>query len=915
MSGPAPDLYPGLDLLPQHAKLLADSAISPEVAKARGYRSIRVRADLKRLGFGDSQRNVPALVIPIWHVHGEIAMYQARPDQPRAIDGRVVKYETPKGSGLVIDVPPPARAALGGPDGPLFITEGARKSDAAVSVGLCCIDLLGVHGFRGRNALGGLVALPDWEFVAFKGTGGRRREVFLAFDSDIMHKRPVFEALKRLKGVAESKGGRPFIIYLPSGPGGVKVGLDDFLAAGHTVDDLLALAQEELREPPADTKPRVYFTTTEGIFWNKTVGEGVVPIQLANFRAAVTADIIEDDGVETERFFEVEAKLGESTAKLRIPAARFGWMGWPVEHLGHKAVIMPGQLIKEHLRVAIQTGREDTTTERIYRCTGWLPHEGSKVFLHAGGAIGAQGQIDGVAVRLPDALAHYRLPAPPEGADLVAAAEAEFRFIGLGPARVLFPLVGATFRAALGACDSSLFISGRSGVFKSAITAVAQQHYGADMDRLHLPTNFHATENVLEDLSFTAKDAVLVIDDFAPTGTAQQISALHAKADRIFRAAGNRSARQRMRADTTLRAPRPPRGLLMGTGEDVPRGQSLRARTLILELADGDIDPTRLRQSQTDAAAGLVAGLMAAFLKWLAPRIDEIQGHLPAEIVRLRECALRDRQHRRTPEIVANLAVGWECLLAFLHEKGLLSRDEVSAWWRRAWSALGEAADAQRKHQAAAEPTGRFIHLIQAAVPGGLAHLAGPEGHPPPAYERLGWKPGRGDEPPRGQGLCIGWIDGPDVYLEPENAYIVAQRMGRDQNEPLTTSLEMLCRLLHERKILKTVEESGNEVRYRIRKVLGGSRKRVLHLPTGLLFPPEIPGHPGHDPENAAEQAFGWPGAWPGQGEVPGHGPGHDAPPPLWPLLGFGPDGPDGPEKGGENPPPAPATGETEIDL
>lgn len=48
-----------------------------------------------------------------------------------------------------------------------------------------------------------------------------------------------------------SDGADVRIVYLPSLPDGAKCGLDDFLAAGHTRDDLLALASTELRRPPA----------------------------------------------------------------------------------------------------------------------------------------------------------------------------------------------------------------------------------------------------------------------------------------------------------------------------------------------------------------------------------------------------------------------------------------------------------------------------------------------------------------------------------------------------------------------------------------------------------------------------------------------------------------------------------------
>ena len=45
-------------LLPQHQELLDDSAISSEVASARRYRSTTTKADLRRLGFKDSQCHI-----------------------------------------------------------------------------------------------------------------------------------------------------------------------------------------------------------------------------------------------------------------------------------------------------------------------------------------------------------------------------------------------------------------------------------------------------------------------------------------------------------------------------------------------------------------------------------------------------------------------------------------------------------------------------------------------------------------------------------------------------------------------------------------------------------------------------------------------------------------------------------------
>jgi hypothetical protein len=80
----------------------------------------------------------------------------------------------------------------------LFVTEGARKADAAVSRELCCIDLLGVWNWRGTNEWGAKAALPDWDSIALNG-----RLVYIVFDSDVMLKVAVHTALRRLKAFLE----------------------------------------------------------------------------------------------------------------------------------------------------------------------------------------------------------------------------------------------------------------------------------------------------------------------------------------------------------------------------------------------------------------------------------------------------------------------------------------------------------------------------------------------------------------------------------------------------------------------------------------------------------------------------------------------------------------------------------------
>lgn len=107
--------------------------------------------------------------------------------------------------------------------------------------------MLGVWNWRGTNGHGGKVALPDWESIALNG-----RVIFIAFDSDVMIKPSVSRALERLKGFLERRGALVRVVHLAAGPDGEEVGLDDFLAAGHSVGDLLNLATEGLDAPAVD---------------------------------------------------------------------------------------------------------------------------------------------------------------------------------------------------------------------------------------------------------------------------------------------------------------------------------------------------------------------------------------------------------------------------------------------------------------------------------------------------------------------------------------------------------------------------------------------------------------------------------------------------------------------------------------
>src|SRR5215208_6670838 len=131
---------------PHHRRmLLEESGISPAVVAQRGYYTAKTKAELASLGFSERQRRAVALVIPMYSPAGELATHQIRPDAPREnSDGKAIKYETPSGSSVRLDVHPSQTGRVKDASVPLWITEGVKKADSLASRGQCALSLQGV---------------------------------------------------------------------------------------------------------------------------------------------------------------------------------------------------------------------------------------------------------------------------------------------------------------------------------------------------------------------------------------------------------------------------------------------------------------------------------------------------------------------------------------------------------------------------------------------------------------------------------------------------------------------------------------------------------------------------------------------------------------------------------------------------
>jgi hypothetical protein len=596
--------------------------------------------------------------------------------------------------------------------------------------------------------------------------------------------------------------------------------------------------------------------------------DGTSRTALCNYEARIVEEVVRDDGSgETQIRLAVEGTLagGQKLPRAEVPASAFGSMNWQLEHWGSRAIVNAGMGAKDHLRAAIQTLSTNVARRTVYTHTGWRKLGSQWLYLHAAGAIGPNGPFGPLLddqIALPGNLAHARLPEPPQGEALVAAVRASLGLLDLARDTVTVPVLSAAYRAGLGSCQVTVHLAGRSGVFKTELAALCQQHYGAGFDASNLPANWSSTANALEALAFAAKDMPVTVDDFAPHGTTADVARQHKDADRLIRNVGNHASRGRLNADLSIRAPRPPRGLILTTGEDIPRGHSLQARQAIVEIAKGDIDPQALTTCQEHAAAGVYAASVAGFLAWVAPQYEAIQGELPQTVAALRSNLSSKRAgkgHRRTPTNMAQLLVGFLVFLRFAREVGAVNDAEALDYETRARKAVDLLGQEQERIMADADPVHIFVRLLRSCLSSGEAHARAPDGSFPPNPLDWGWRAqevGVGDHArdrwdPKGR--CIGWVEGDHLYLDPDAAHVAVQQFAQGKGEGFPLSTRALGKRLGDAGLLVSTDQPNQ--RTTTRRVIEGRRLRVWCVLTGTVYPSPKAVHSVHSGHEQAQES------------------------------------------------------------
>jgi hypothetical protein len=566
--------------------------------------------------------------------------------------------------------------------------------------------------------------------------------------------------------------------------------------------------------------------------WHKPVKDGgTIWTPLANFDAEITDETVRDDGAErtltwTLRVVATDGRSGE----VQISPDQLGKPHqWAAKAAGVSAVVQPGLSVADHLRVAVHSRSTAVVRRTVYAHTGWRRIGDHWAYLTSSGALGAKHLDTSVAVDLGP-LSGYALPDVPDVPDVRAAVRETLSLGDLAPDKVMVPVLAAVYRAPLPLPpDCAVWLYGRSGTLKTAITALAQQHYGPSMDAHGLPGNWTSTANALEAQAFTLDSALYVVDDYSPDATKTDAQRRAATADRLVRGSANHSGRGRLRPDGTQRPPKPPRAQVLTSAEDVPPGvESMRARAFVAEISPGDVSLPRLTTAQAAAAAGTFAVATAGYVQWLAGRYDadrDLPRVLGAERTSLRDWA-RSKGHPRYALNLGSLALGWRQFLNFAEEIGAITPAELDATWARVWEALVSVGAEQDRYSQDADPVRIYLQSLAALIAQGRACLADTHGLAPADAVRWGWKwDNAGDGTHRTSGDVIGWVDGDDMFLHADSAYAAARRFA-ETSLPLGITKYALHKQLHERGLLASTGKN----RFTIRKRVADGNPTVLHL-------------------------------------------------------------------------------------
>ena len=528
----------------------------------------------------------------------------------------------------------------------------------------------------------------------------------------------------------------------------------------------------------------------------KETTNGLIAKPLANFIAWPTKEVEFDDGQDMSRYFDIAGILadGKLLPSVRITHAEFlGSLPAVLsKHWGMDIIIKPRA--KDELRETMQILGRRRKKETVYTHTGWRNINNKWIFLHTGGAVGA----NDTTVDLKEGgenLQRYVLPK--QCNDQQRAVKATFSLLTLAAANISYPLFAVAFLApltqllspvSLGA-DFILFLVSRTQSGKSTLAAIYQSFFG-DFDKNHFPANYRMTASSLERMSFLLKDVLMVVDDYYPAQSHSEKESQKQLAQLLARAYGDGVARSRMGGNGKLRQSWAPRGVAISTGEERPDiGESGQARFVFMDIDRADIKYDEVEQFQQTEKKYL-AEFMVMYLEWVSANWDRISPMYQNAYQQGKEMLKDERYSGRINESLAKLCGSLEVLLTFAKEQEYIDDDEYLRHGELAFEAFKELLERNVDSLVSEKPAQKFMATLSDIILTGQGQLCLINEQTIPEHH-------------------LGCYDDQYVYLFPYKCYQAVQRYCRAQGQQFPIGDKMLWRHLKAENIIEVSDFRG----------------------------------------------------------------------------------------------------------
>src|SRR5207248_1017768 len=142
----------------------------------------------------------------------------------------------------------------------------------------------------------------------------------------------------------------------------------------------------------------------------------------------------------------------------------------------------------------------------------------------------------------------------------------------------------------------------------------------------------------------------------------------------------------------------------------VPIGQSILARTLLVPLEPGAVNLATLTELQS--LTSQLPHAMAGYLEWLAPQMDDLPKLLAETFAGSRCRAQKEGNHLRVPEALAHLWLGLHAGLQFAEEIGAILHQQAEELRQECWAAFLELGSELTRAIEGERPTRRFLEVL-----------------------------------------------------------------------------------------------------------------------------------------------------------------------------------------------------------